>query len=737
MKKAIILAGGKGTRLMPLTENTPKPLIPILGKSIILRILDHLSDEGVEKALITTMYLPEKIKSIVGVKHKKIDIEYFVEKTPLGTSGALKHAKKILDISEEEDFLVVSGDCMCDFSISDAYIFHKIKNADATILTKTSDNPLEYGIVMSDSDSKIYGFNEKPPWSQVTTDAVNTGVYIIKGNVIDILPEGASDFSKDLFPQMLGGNMRLYEYKSKGYWCDIGSISSYRSCTYDALNGRIQTCKANTSNSCYISEDITLEPNVNIGENCVIGSGCYISSGTNISNTIIFDNVTINKDCEIYGAIICDSVNIPRKSIIGQGSIITETKSISEIQDAKKELCFTEDGIIIEDNYKYCFDLACSVAACCDSFDRVGVMYSDGRGLDILSDALLGGIGSMGLSSYSFDEGSEKLAEYCALHFFTDLFLYLHKKDDKYFLKIFDTLSLAPSREFERKLASVYSTDSYAHAKNIKSSVFFDQARFLYFCSIINTAKETLQKASFWGMNAAFVFDSFACSEAKLVKKAFLELGGTVVSENEAKQKSYTIIYFNKDNSITACQSNYALDRYHITASVLKNETNKTAKEIALPYVSPDAYKVILESADSIVFYPMHSNKSRLLSENVLKEHLWLRDENMLCIKLLAIMHKKNANISQLYSELPQFAVSEKYYNTKPNVSASQIVRKLTAKIDKIYIRDNYEGVRISYPQGNATIIPLETNLIKIITEAANSETADELYTTLCNEIDI
>ena len=173
--EAIVLAGGKGTRLAPLTEDTPKPMLKILGKTVLESVFDRIRACGVKKARVTTMYLPWQVESL-GSQFGSLSVEYVREQRPLGTAGAVKNAFS----GESDTVLVLSGDGAFDFDLKKALDFHFEKNADVTIVTYKTENPLDYGVVLYDKDGRIERFDEKPPWSKVISGTVNTGIYIIR-----------------------------------------------------------------------------------------------------------------------------------------------------------------------------------------------------------------------------------------------------------------------------------------------------------------------------------------------------------------------------------------------------------------------------------------------------------------------------------------------------------------------------------------------------------------------------
>src|SRR5689334_24497141 len=227
------MAGGEGTRLRPLTSNQPKPMVPIVGKPCMEHILELLRRHGLEDVIVTVAFMPQAIRGYFGNgENLGVNIEYSVEESPLGTAGSVQLAGERLD----ETFLVISGDALCDVDLGEMVRFHKEKGAAVTIGLKSVENPLEFGIVVTDEDGRVERFLEKPSWSQVFSDTINTGIYVLEPEVLRHVPtDGPYDFSKELFPLLLEMGRPLYGYVFEGYWQDIGNLDQFRQANCDAL----------------------------------------------------------------------------------------------------------------------------------------------------------------------------------------------------------------------------------------------------------------------------------------------------------------------------------------------------------------------------------------------------------------------------------------------------------------------------------------------------------------------
>jgi len=340
IRKAVIMAGGFGTRLRPLTMSIPKPMVPVANRPMMEHIVSLLTRHGISDVVSLLYFQPENITDHFGDgAHHGISMRYMLAEADFGTAGSVKNAQQMLD----ERFIIISGDVLTDIDISAAVAFHEQRGAMATIVLTRVAEPLAYGIVMTDADGKITRFLEKPSWGEVFSDTINTGIYILEPEVLDLIPAKAEfDFSKDLYPLMLQKGMPLYGYIADGYWKDIGNLHEYQLAHEDVLSGRVTVDFASAqTNGYHAGTGLTVAPtarfegrvvlgnDVVIGEHaklrdCVVGSGSSIGAGAELSDTVLWNNVQIGDYAEMNRAIACDSVTIGSKATIGEHAIIAE-----------------------------------------------------------------------------------------------------------------------------------------------------------------------------------------------------------------------------------------------------------------------------------------------------------------------------------------------------------------------------------------------------------------------------
>lgn len=335
--RAVLMAGGSGTRLRPLTCDLPKPMVPILNRPIAEHIVNLLKRYQINEIIATLYYLPDVMReyfrdgSDLGVQ-----ITYAVEEDkPLGTAGCVKNIAALLD----ETFMVISGDSVTDFDLNAAIEFHRQKQSKATLVLTRVPSPMEFGVVITDDQQRICRFLEKPSTSEIFSDTVNTGIYILEPEVLDYLPENEkTDFSKDLFPLLLEKGESMYGYVAEGYWCDVGTLDSYREAQYDALDRKVKLDFAyqEQSEDFWLGKNTEVDPTarieapVMIGENCRIGPRARIEAGT-----IIGDNVTVGSDADLKRPIICNGAIIGdechlRACVIARGARVDRRAHILE-----------------------------------------------------------------------------------------------------------------------------------------------------------------------------------------------------------------------------------------------------------------------------------------------------------------------------------------------------------------------------------------------------------------------
>jgi mannose-1-phosphate guanylyltransferase/phosphomannomutase len=320
--KAVVMAGGEGTRLRPLTSNQPKPMVPVVGKPCMEHILELLREHGFEDVIVTVAFLPQAIRSYFGDGESLgLRVEYSVEESPLGTAGSVRLAGDKLD----ETFLVISGDALCDFDLTKLIEFHRKREAAVTIALKSVENPLEFGIVVTDSEGRVERFLEKPSWSQVFSDTINTGVYVLEPEVLRHIPtDRPFDFSKELFPLLLEMGRPIYGLAMDGYWQDIGNLDQYRQANFDALDGsvRLNVPGVRLRGNVWMGEGVDVDDLERVEGPAFISNYCRIARDATVGPySVLSASVTLRERARTARSVIDASTHIGRGALV-EGAIV-------------------------------------------------------------------------------------------------------------------------------------------------------------------------------------------------------------------------------------------------------------------------------------------------------------------------------------------------------------------------------------------------------------------------------
>lgn len=387
--KAIVMAGGNGTRLRPLTENTPKPLIPVCGRPCISYALDMLADAGISEVTLTVRYRAEDIINALGDSWRGMKLEYMIENEPLGTAGSVKACAEFL--RGEETFVVTSADSVCSMDLARAIEFHNQRKADATLLLARTSNVLEYGVVVTAKDARIIKFIEKPAWGQAFSDTVNSGTYIFDRKALDMIPPSEEyDFGRGLLPKMEHSGSKIFGYEASGFWYDIGDPEQYLECSVE-LNG-----------GSYVSETAKVE------------------FGSLVLDSVVMDGASVGRGASLEHCIIAPGEAVPA-GISLRYSLWSGGRAINILR-------ITTD-----------YDLGLSLAAACGG-GRIGV---GGR----RRGELLRGISDGGGNARDLGDADARLCAFAAREYGLDCSVWAAKQTI-----IFDEQGLAASRKFTRSL---------------------------------------------------------------------------------------------------------------------------------------------------------------------------------------------------------------------------------------------------------------------------------------------
>ncbi len=308
--KALFLAGGFGTRLKPITNDLPKPMVPIMGKPLLERNIERLKKYGVDEIILSTCYKPGEIKRYFEDGRKfGVKISYISEDLPLGTAGAIKNAHSFIS----ETFLVFNADILSDIDISGMIRLHREKRALATIAVTKVDNPSDYGVIEYDENGCITAFREKPCPHETASNLINAGVYIFEPQILDEIPTGrAVSIERETYPLLLRKRYKLAVYSGCSYWLDLGTPGKYLRAHRDILDGVLRIGEHDfVKNRQHISRTARISPGVNvigpvyIGDNVEIGPDSTIGPGT-----VLCENSSVGKGAKVIGSVVWDNVHV-------------------------------------------------------------------------------------------------------------------------------------------------------------------------------------------------------------------------------------------------------------------------------------------------------------------------------------------------------------------------------------------------------------------------------------------
>ncbi len=344
--KAIIMAGGEGSRLRPLTCACPKPMVPLMDRPVMAYALELLKKHGILEVGVTLQYLPERVQEFFGDGAEYgVSLNYFIEDQPLGTAGSVKMAEKFLD----QPFIILSGDGLTDCDLTQAIAFHRERGALATMVLKKVENPLEYGVVVADAQGKVQRFLEKPGWGEVCSDTVNTGIYILEPEALQFIPSGKPhDFGREMFPSLVEKGQKVYGHVMRGYWCDIGDVSAYLKAHVDLMDGRaavdspakpgtvVRMPGAQVDRSailegpCFIGEGAKVCAGARIGAYSVLGAGCVVEKNASVKRGVVWRGARVGEGAQVRGAVVQNGATVGERASIFEEGVLGDHSELGE-----------------------------------------------------------------------------------------------------------------------------------------------------------------------------------------------------------------------------------------------------------------------------------------------------------------------------------------------------------------------------------------------------------------------
>lgn len=754
--KAVVMAGGEGSRLRPLTCTIPKPMARIFGRPMIEYAFELLRCHGVDEAAVTLGYLPHVIEDAYRDGYKNMRLRFVREDEPLGTAGGVRNAA----VGFNEPFVVISADALCDFDIGKIVDYHKASGAKITIVATEAQDPREYGLVKVDKGGRVLGFIEKPSWQQAVSSLANTGVYIIDPSCLELIPRGRPyDFAKDLFPLMLERDMPIYCYRTADYWCDVGSIESYMKCQRDIFGGSMRMPLSQSADGIYAEDglpggDYSLIPPVYIGSSAEIGDGavigpyavidkdCTVGANSKIRYSTVLENCWIAADSSVTGALICSGAALKRgaamfeHSVAGSGSVIGEDACVRPnvlVWPGK----IVGGGATVSSNVKYgstrsnrlgergldgscgarlnaltCARLGSAVGST-HGGRRTGVAHDGSKTAAAMHGAVVAGLLGSGAAVWDFGECFEAqldfLVNFCGLG--AGLFI---AGGDNREIVICGEGGLSITRSFERSIEAALARDEFREIseKDMHEAADMTGVKLLYRQELMKQAPYGLD-----GISVAFESENSAISSimGDVLGRLGAAAGGDTVlrcGASGAKLSAY---------SPESGEAGY--DR--LLALCCLGELEK-GRDIAVAYDAPMFLDSLAAEYGRKVFRYLGTpaDNSDSSARRLASKQIFVRDGLFLAVKLLSMMKEKERSLGSLLADLPEKAIVRK--RVRIGFSPAELAGILGGEGSGG--SNNFEGIRLTRSGGKLLVTPERSGGgVRILAEADSAEAAQEL----------
>ena len=338
--QAVVLVGGEGTRLRPLTLETPKPMVPVMNMPFLERTLRRLGEAGIDDVILPAGYLPEAITSYFGDGSKLgLRLRYVIEETPLGTAGALKNVERYID----GPFFVLNGDVLTSLDLRAMMDFHQRSGGVGTLHLIRVEDPSAFGCVVHDANNRVSAFVEKPPPGSAPTDEVNAGTYLLEREVLDRIPAGRPvSIERETFPALIAAGRPLYAFTTDDYWIDLGKPEAYLSAHRHVFDGTMplgltpevdgpgasRAPKSALRPPVFIGNDCRIAPDATVGPYAVLGDGCEVGAGAVVQDSLLWDGVVVEPGAQLDWAIVASRARIGAGARVGRGAVIGHDEQI-------------------------------------------------------------------------------------------------------------------------------------------------------------------------------------------------------------------------------------------------------------------------------------------------------------------------------------------------------------------------------------------------------------------------
>ncbi|MCL2530823.1 MAG: sugar phosphate nucleotidyltransferase [Oscillospiraceae bacterium] len=751
--KAVIMAGGEGSRLRPLTCNMPKPLARLCGKPVLEYIFDLLLLHGVREACVSLGYLAEQIEQrYPNGQYDGLPLSFVKEESPLGTAGGVALCAR----NWGDDFLVISGDAMCDLDLSEAIARHKSSGAAVTILGVEVEDPREYGLMQLDENGDVVGFVEKPAWGQVTTNLANTGIYILRADIMSLVPaQGKYDFAQDLFPALLAKGERIACCNSTGYWCDIGDLPAYLQCQRDMLDGAVQ-CNMPPSHTprgadftvippVHVGENVSIVADAVIGPHAVLDDNCRVGERAKVRASVLLEHADIAADACLTGAIVCSGTQIRAGAKLNEGATVGERacigaaatlmpgvavwpqKQVEPAAQVQQHVKYgNQSAALFEDNGiggsegmrltpEACAALGCAIGSV-KSCKKAGIAHDGTPRAHALAMALTSGLLSAG--AHIWDFGGESFA--AQLSFYTafcglGVGIFISGGDEPTIL-LRGEGGLSLPRQLEREIETRLRRAEFTHAddEDCHEIANMQAIKTMYARELMRQAPQGLKGSS---VRVASENPHVQATLENTLDRLDCSVGqGSLtlqVSEDGAQLSAW----------LTAHEHDVHYSHEQLLAICCKAEL--AHGDIALPFDAPEFLDelAVLAGRSTLRYLSCPADQSDSKARQLAARQHWVRDGLFLAIKLLQVMQERKCSLHELITELPPCHVQRKRFSLPCSPS---MLQQLIGEQEQVLTAR--EGLVLQRENGRILITPGKSGrCAHVLTEAATAEIAQEL----------
>ncbi len=774
--KAVVLAGGEGVRMRPLTCDVPKPLLRLCGKPNIEYVLDMLFSAGCDEAIVTACYLADEIREYVNrvapTRYSGMSLRVIEEADPRGTAGSVKDASAHFGRSASgeiagltEPFLVISGDCITDFDLKNFREMHMESNNEISILLAHVKDPREYGLVKLNKLGKVSEFIEKPDWSRATGDLANTGIYFVNPSVVNYIPVGGKfDFSRDLFPQMMRENKIIGGFELSGYWSDVGDIPSYIRTQFDMMWKKVTT-RLNISSSfvatidgkvpggkykiippVYIGKNVSVGDGSLIGPGTVLDDGCTVGANAHVKGSILMPNSRVESGARVTGAVLAsgsivkhgaelfDGAVLGSNSIVGdkttvlQNVLIWPSKLISPrvrvyenvIVTPPERNIFDDAGIFGSVDGELLPEMCARLGKACASMKsglKLGVATDGSRTSKVLKMALQSGAMASGAYIWDFGEAFAAqipfFASFCGL----DIGVFIGgdgaPHSNNARLVFCDSDGLPLRRSVEREIERKIARSDFS-----KSDI--DKGRDISSITSIRLiySQELCRVAKGLLSGLSLAVECENPEIARLLRDSLERLECPYSEDLTAKIS-------NDGNKVSFVERGFPEVSGDVLLAICCLNEFKDGKDVALPGDAPRVIDEIahMYSRKVLRFYDSSDDKSDDNARRLAACQNWSKDALFMTVKLLAVMRDRKKYLHELVEEIPKFYITGR--EMAINFSPVRLVEIFKDEMGQTAFAS--EGIVVSHGETKALLTPSKKgNRVKYLVEAESMEAAEE-----------